>query len=234
MTRRTPWTLRWPVVLAAVALALPATWSVAAVPTSGLEVTRKTLRSGKGLAIEADAGRLLVPENRANPRSRAIAIGFLRLKSTAKSPRAPLVYLAGGPGSRSVSESPRALDFWTPFLATADVLLIDQRGTNDSSLVWRWDGPPPLAFFLHADSALAHEERMGRRALAAFRGRGVDLAGYTTVESATDLDQVRAALRMERVSLLGFSYGTHLAIAYMRRHPDRVADAVLLGIEGPD
>src|SRR5262249_9777693 len=66
------------------------------------------------------------------------------------------------------------------------------------------------------------------------RSRGVDLAGYTSVESAADLDELRAALGFERVSLLGFSYGTHLACAYLRRYGDRVENAVLLGVEGPD
>jgi pimeloyl-ACP methyl ester carboxylesterase len=101
-------------------------------------------------------------------------------------------------------------------------------------LVWRWDGPPPLSYFLHVDSALRHVDAMHRKALTVFRERGVDLSGYTTPENADDLDALRAALGIERVSLLGFSYGTHLAASYMRRHPGRVESAVLLGTEGPD
>lgn len=222
-------------IAAALVLAIAA---AVAAPVSGepsdLELVHKTLKTAKGIVIEADAGRLRVPERRGTTGGRTIAIGFLRLKSRAASPRAPLFYLEGGPGSRAVTENPRALDAWAPLLASNDVVLIDQRGTNDTSLVWRWDGPPPVHYFVHVDSALRHIDRMSRRALAAFQARGVDLAGYNTVESAEDLDQLRAALGIERVSLLGFSYGTHLATAYMRRHPDRLEDVVLLGTEGPD
>jgi pimeloyl-ACP methyl ester carboxylesterase len=75
---------------------------------------------------------------------------------------------------------------------------------------------------------------MSRRGIAAIRARGVDLAGYTTAESATDLEELRTALRLEQVSLLAFSYGTHLACAYLRRFGDHVENAVMFGLEGPD
>jgi pimeloyl-ACP methyl ester carboxylesterase len=126
------------------------------------------------------------------------------------------------------------MDFWAPFLAVSDVVLIDQRGVGDADLTWRWDGPPPRSFFVHADSARRHSEELDRRALVAIRARGVDLAGYTTAESATDLDELRAALGIEKVSLLAFSYGTHLACAYLRRYDGHVENVVMFGLEGPD
>jgi pimeloyl-ACP methyl ester carboxylesterase len=199
----------------------------------GLEVQHRTLAASHG-SIEADAGRLLVPENRAVATSRRIPIRFLRLRSTAAHPAAPLFYLAGGPGDRGVSDNPQTLDFWAPYLAVCDVVLIDQRGVSDPDLTWLWDGPPPMAFFVDADSARRHEVEVSRRALAAIRARGVDLAGYTTLESAADLDALRAALGLQKVSLLAFSYGTHLACCYLRRYGDHVENAVMFGLEGPD
>jgi len=226
-----PATLRWAalgvVVFATSAIAAPA-------PPTGLTVEHKTLQSKRGLSVQADAGTLMVPENRKAQGSRKIPIHFLRLKSRAASPRAPLFYLAGGPGDRGVSDDPRTVDFWAPYLANADVVLIDQRGVGDLDLRWDWDGPPPLAFFASADSALAQIDAMNRRASGIIRGRGVDLAGYNTVESAADLDALREALGIDRVSLLAFSYGTHLACAYLRRFGEHVESAVLLGLEGPD
>jgi len=204
-----------------------------AAPTS-LELRHKTLKSHHGVTIEADAGRLLVRENRSNARSRSIPIDFLRLRSKAATPRAPIFFLQGGPGSRAVSENPHLLDAYAPLLEVSDVVLIDQRGVADSLLEWEWDGPPPMGYFVSADSALHHEEAMERRAVAAIRSRGVDLAGYTTVESAADLDALREALGAPRVSLLAFSYGTHLACAYVRAYGDHVENVVMLGTEGPD
>ena len=221
--------------------AVPAAQAQAQAPRSAAnpeskapELRHKTLKSHRGVAIEADAGRLLVRENRSNKSSRSIPIEFLRLRSTAARPRAPIFFLQGGPGSRGVSESPHLLEAFVPFLAVSDVVLIDQRGVADSLLEWEWDGAPPMNYFVNADSSLRHVAEMNRRASAAIRARGVDLAGYTTVESASDLDALREALGAPRVSLLAFSYGTHLACAYLRAFGSRVESVVMLGAEGPD
>jgi pimeloyl-ACP methyl ester carboxylesterase len=197
------------------------------------ELQHKTLESSHG-HIEADAGSLMVPENRAVPTSRRIPVRFLRLKSSAAKPKAPLFYLAGGPGDRGVSERREALDFWGPFLNVSDVVLIDQRGVGDRDLTWQWDGTPPMAYFVSADSARRHEAELTRRALTAIRARGVDVTGYTTAASATDLDELRTALGFDKISLLAFSYGTHLACAYLKAYGGHVENAVCFGLEGPD
>jgi pimeloyl-ACP methyl ester carboxylesterase len=54
------------------------------------------------------------------------------------------------------------------------------------------------------------------------------------VESAADVDALRAALGYERMTLVGGSYGSHLALATLRAHPERVERVVLYGVEGPD
>src|SRR5262245_46073494 len=119
-------------------LVLLAAATFAALPAHGatsgsLPLEHRKLASSHG-SIEADAGQLLVPENRAVATSRRIPIRFLRLQSTAAKPRAPLFYLAGGPGDHGVSDSKGAMDFWAPFLAVSDVVLIDQRGVGDQDL----------------------------------------------------------------------------------------------------
>jgi pimeloyl-ACP methyl ester carboxylesterase len=63
---------------------------------------------------------------------------------------------------------------------------------------------------------------------------GFDLRGYNTVENARDLEALRIALGAERLSLVGISYGTHLALAYARAYPNRVDRMVLAGTEGVD
>jgi pimeloyl-ACP methyl ester carboxylesterase len=223
----------WVPAVSLLLLGSPTLAAPAPAADSALDLQPRTLESRQG-RIEAESGRLMVPENRAVASSRRIPVRFLRLKSTASRPGAPLFYLAGGPGDRGVSERKESLDFWAPYLAVCDVVLIDQRGVGDRDLTWQWDGPLPLAFFVDADSARRHEVEVDRRALAAIRARGVDLAGYTTAASATDLDELRAALRLEKISLLAFSYGTHLACAYLRRYSDHVENAVMFGLEGPD
>src|SRR5262249_44897017 len=67
-----------------------------------------------------------------------------------------------------------------------------------------------------------------------WRSQGVDLGAYNTNESADDLASLADALGVPQLRLWSISYGTHLALATIRRHPDRVGRAILAGIEGPD
>jgi pimeloyl-ACP methyl ester carboxylesterase len=62
----------------------------------------------------------------------------------------------------------------------------------------------------------------------------LDLSAFSARESADDLEDLRRALGAEKLSLWGISYGTHLALAYIRRYPHRVHRAILAGVEGPD
>jgi pimeloyl-ACP methyl ester carboxylesterase len=67
-----------------------------------------------------------------------------------------------------------------------------------------------------------------------WQAQGVDLAAYNTVESASDIDDLRRALGYRRITLVGGSYGSHLALQFMRQFPDAVDRVVIFGVEGPD
>ena len=58
--------------------------------------------------------------------------------------------------------------------------------------------------------------------------------GYTTEQSADDLEDLRRALGVRRIDLWGISYGTHLAFAAMRRHPASIGRVALASAEGMD
>lgn len=204
-----------------------------------LVVERKTLTAEGGTAIEADFGRLFVPEDRGAASRRLIEIAFVRLKCTREAPsRAPLFFLEGGPGSPATpgASRPEALAAWLPILALSDVVLVDQRGTGQSrpNLAFASEGGPPVDVFRDEATAKRRVLDECRKAAARFRADGVDLSAYTTEASADDIDDLRAALGAEKMSLLGFSYGTHLGLSVIRRHGDRVENAVLVGVEGPD
>jgi pimeloyl-ACP methyl ester carboxylesterase len=62
----------------------------------------------------------------------------------------------------------------------------------------------------------------------------VDLSAYHTIESADDLEALRRALAAPQLVLWGASYGTHLALAAVRRHPRLASRVILAGVVGPD
>ena len=195
------------------------------------ELTPRTFQHDGG-EYRGEVGRLRVPENRAKSDSREIELAFARLKSTAAAPKATVIYLAGGPGDSATDLVGGA--GWETLLAVADLVLLDQRGIGRSrpSLVFTPETVTPEGLFLDPETSLEISVAMAEEAAAHFRKEGVDLAGYTTVESARDVDALCAALGLERVFLMGHSYGTHLALEIVRSFPARVEGLILAGTAG--
>jgi pimeloyl-ACP methyl ester carboxylesterase len=117
----------------------------------------------------------------------------------------------------------------------ADVVVFDQRGAGDARPRLECDDTAALPADrpLTADALAAS---MGA-ALAACRDRhladGVNLAAYDTVENAADVEALRRHFGYRRITLLGGSYGSHLALQVLRAYPRTIDRALLYGIEGP-
>ena len=71
-------------------------------PRANIHTTPYPLDADKPAPIAGELWTLSVPENRDEPGSRHIELCFVRLPSTAALPGAPIVYLAGGPGSSGI------------------------------------------------------------------------------------------------------------------------------------
>jgi pimeloyl-ACP methyl ester carboxylesterase len=187
--------------------------------------------------VGAERGWLTVPENRQNPNSRLIQITFARFPSTAAKPGAPIVYLAGGPGGSGIGAAQSGrFPLFMALREVADVIALDQRGTGQAKptlpCVARLDAPLDKP----GDAAEILRQMQEKSAACAdyWRAQGADLAGYNTNESADDLADLRRALGAPKISLWGISYGTHLALATLKRHGAIIDRAILAGVEGPD
>ena len=99
-------------------------------------------------------------------------------------------------------------------------------------VLYTWKRDIPENILVDPAIVRRHFEAMTKEALLDFKQRGVDLEGYTTLENAYDIDALRQALECDKVSLFGFSYGTHLGQAYIKYFESRVENAVLIGVEG--
>ncbi|NOK62370.1 MAG: Pimeloyl-ACP methyl ester carboxylesterase [Chloroflexi bacterium AL-N10] len=193
---------------------------------------------GPTYRIPAELGRLLVPEKRTNSDSRLIELAFVRLKSTAERPGPPLIFLAGGPGSSGIEafRSARLQSWLAALREVGDVIALDQRGTGMS--VPCLDSCEMLDIPLdrpgNRDEILEIYRQKSRASMAFWQERSVDLSGYTTEESADDIDALRRALGYEQVHLYGASYGSHLALATVRRHRNALARVMVGMVEGPD
>jgi pimeloyl-ACP methyl ester carboxylesterase len=190
-----------------------------------------------GTVVDAERGVIEVPENRADPASRRIELAFVRFPSTSPNPAAPIVYLAGGPGGSGIGTARGGrFALFMALREVADVIAFDQRGTGSSTRIPRCESDRrlPLDEPLTRDSLIELFRAKAAECAVFWRAAGVDLAGYNTWESAADLDALRVALGAERISLWGISYGTHLALATIKRYPQRIERAVLASVEGLD
>ncbi len=190
-----------------------------------------------GVKVDAEKGTFNVPENRADPNSRTISIRFIRFPSTSATPGDPIVYLAGGPGGTGVLTAMGArFPLFMALREIADVIAFDQRGAGLSSPTPTCVNVPPYG----ADTPLTRANIVAfyraslTRCFNVWKERGVDIDGYTTLESAHDIENLRKALGARKLNLWGISYGSHLGLAVMKYHPATVNRAVLSGIEGLD
>jgi pimeloyl-ACP methyl ester carboxylesterase len=181
-------------------------------------------------AYRADCGTLVVPEDRADPRSRLIALPVIRIPARSSHPLAPIFRLNGGPGVTNMT-FPQA----SRLAAQHDVVMVGYRGVDGSSVLNCPEVTAALensADFLGKASLSAYSQAFASCAQRLERS-GVDLAGYTLAEQADDIEAARVALGYQRIDLLSDSAGTRLAMIYAWRYPDSVDRSVMIGVNPP-
>lgn len=181
---------------------------------------------------DVDCGYLSVPENRNNPDSREIKLAYVVLKATSSNAKKdPIVYLQGGPGGATL---PMAGYFAnTSLRRDRDFILMDQRGTGASHAMCADLGDQLLSILamdLSREEELAELEKAAEACKRSMTADGVDQAGYNTIQNAQDLDDLRKALGYDQWNLFGGSYGSRLALAYMRDFPQHTRSAVMSGM----
>src|SRR5829696_1056413 len=170
--------------------------------------------------------RVKVPLDRTGRDTGSVSLCVQR-KAASGTRAGALVFLAGGPGqSATVALTDRASSranlqgLLAPALATHDLIVFDQRGTGRSGNLRCFDdlgGPDPIA------KCAAQLGRKRRH--------------FTTPDSVEDIEAIRSRLGVEKLALVGVSYGTKVAEAYALKYPQRVERLVLDSIlvpEGPD
>jgi pimeloyl-ACP methyl ester carboxylesterase len=149
--------------------------------------------------------------------------GNLRLAvaaaDNADAPKGVLVALTGGPGQGGVAFIPRQRARMRSLLRDYRLVMFDQRGTGAGAL-----------------RCPALQRAMGTSDLtvpppgsveACARALGPNRRYYSTADTVADLEALRGALGVDKVTLDGVSYGTFVAERYAMAHPERVNRLVL-------
>ena len=199
----------------------------------------EVLFENDGQKVQAFEGSIEVPENRNNPDSRLIPLHYLRFPATGKHPGSPIIYLAGGPGGSGIATASYPGFRFPLFMAMrefGDVIALDQRGTGKSRTAPECTSTQSIPPNIPLSEALLtkHYRLAAAECVEFWTSGGVDVLGYTTVESVKDLDQLRQHFNTDKVTLWGISYGSHLAMASLKMLPGKIDKVIIASAEGLD
>jgi pimeloyl-ACP methyl ester carboxylesterase len=191
--------------------------------------------------VKFELGTLFVPENRNDPKSRIIGVGFARFRGPQAGDAPPQFHMPGGPGNTLVGQLkadlrslPGTLKTIQRYARVSDVILVDQRGWSERGDLLRFAKPLPPEPLDQPGSlsrTIAVTLAAAKDTVKEYASKGIDLRGYTVLECADDVYDLKKALGYDRIMLVGTSYGSQWSFAIMRRHPEIVARVLLSGVE---
>ena len=171
-----------------------------------------------------------VPEDHANAQNgMTINIHVALLPSLARRAEPdPVYFFAGGPG-QAASDIGRIVGALGDLRKHRDIVLVDQRGTGKSKTLTCATGADTAVDSL-VQTLTATDSEMERdrlRCLATLKGNP---ALHRTDDYIDDVEAVRKALGQQKINVWGGSYGSRVALRYMKRYPDSIRTAVLDGV----
>jgi pimeloyl-ACP methyl ester carboxylesterase len=141
------------------------------------------------------------------------------MSDVATAPRGVLVFLTGGPGQPGVPFAPRLAGRLGPALRGYRLVMFDQRGTGAGAL-----DCPALQRQMGASDLTVPGPAAVRACAAAI---GPDRRFFATADTVADIEALRAALGVARLTLDGVSYGSYVAEQFALTHPGEVSRLVL-------
>src|SRR5947209_11126099 len=188
---------------------------------------------------------LNVPLDYTNPKGRVIKVGLLRRPASDPAHRiGSLVINPGGPGGSGMSTAASLADQITnnDVGRRFDFVGFDPRGVGSSKpqVVCRTpaERDAERLMNLNVDTSPAGVERTENQEKADDQGcvdrTGKDvLANIGTREVVRDMDVMRSALGDEKLTYLGYSYGTRIGASYAEAFPKNVRAMILDGAVDP-
>ena len=155
----------------------------------------------------ATCGRVTVPLDHSGATAGTLSIAYAKVPATGTR-TGTFVLLSGGPGQAALPLTTTFAQLLKPLRANYDIVTVDQRGTGGSGAI-----NCPLETY--ADVARCATTLGPARPF------------LNTPETSKDLENVRQALGVDKLTLFGVSYGASVAADYVRRYPEHTAAVVL-------
>src|SRR5579875_2145157 len=217
-----------------------------AAPRIGAPVSWAPCRSVSGAKLKlpsgVQCGKVAVPIDYRYPRRDAAVLALIRFPATKKK-IASLIINPGGPGESGIEAAVTLVEALPPQVREQfDLVGFDPRGVASSRpSIWcnsdaendHQRTEPQVDYSPKGVAAIEGETK-------AYVGRCFQKLGKTflenagTVSVARDLDAIRAAVGDQKLTFLGYSYGTRIGSAYAEAFPPNVRAMILDGAVDPN
>ena len=211
-------------------------------PRIGQAVQWKKCHGTGDIPADAQCGVITVPVDYAKPDGAVAHLALIRFPATGQK-IGSLVINPGGPGESGVNAAADTVgSLPSDVRQRFDLVGFDPRGIGSSKPAVRCNSDadedaaradPQVDY---SPAGIAHIESTEKQ----YVQRCVDkmgkefLANVGTANVARDLDSLRAAIGDDKLTYLGYSYGTFIGSAYAEAYPDKVRALILDGAVDPN
>ena len=191
-----------------------------------LEFSRCSIGDGASL-LPAQCAEMVVPLDPTAPLGETLTLNIAKVPARTNKPKSdPFTLIAGGPGQSATESFPTVAQAFRHILLERDIYLIDQRGTGQSHKLFCESDDATL--FEFDPTLISEQSKECRESLPH------DPRFFTTSVAVQDMELVRKALGIEQWNIYGVSYGTRVALHYLRRFPDQVRTLILDAVVAPE
>lgn len=188
---------------------------------------------GSNGQVAAECTQVEVPLNFEQSDGPTISLFVAVIRSLAPNPAADAVTIInGGPGASSADLYADLAGVFSSLLRDRDIVVIDQRGTGQSTPLECPDLEEATTNSSAAPEELLAELRSYTK--ICLESLTADPRFFTTSAAVRDIETVRALLGYEQLNLYGVSYGTRVVQHYARRYPAQTRSIVIDGVLPPD
>ena len=190
----------------------------------------------------AECGMLSVPVDYAEPDGDVARLAMIRFKATGEK-IGSLIINPGGPGESGVEAAASVVGSLPESVRQRfDLVGFDPRGVaNSTPALWcnsdadndRLRAEPQVDYSPEGVAEIEKETKEFVQRCEDKMGKEF-LANVGTVNVAKDLDSMRQALGDDKLTYLGYSYGTRIGATYAEEFPDKVRAMVLDGAVDPN
>jgi pimeloyl-ACP methyl ester carboxylesterase len=208
-------------------------------PGTAATIAPATPAKWTNCATKFQCATLRLPKDYHDPAAGTLDVKIIRLPASDRDKRiGSIIVNPGGPGGSGIELVQKsAAQFPVALRERFDLVGFDPRGVNASSPVRCIDDLDGLAALDPSPDDQKELDRSVKQAkdyADACAKRNASILPYLSTDAVVDdLDQIRQAVGDEKITYLGFSYGTLIGSMYADRYPERIRAMVLDGAIDP-